>query len=429
MKREKIDIYKGHIVFTKTKDHFTILENGYVIVKDGKVVDTYTSIPEAYQYVPVTDYGDKFIMPSFNDMHIHAPQFRNRGLCLDINLMDWLFSCTFPEEAKFSNLDYARNVYNILLKGLWKVGNMRSLVYNTIHKDATKLLLNMFLECGLGAYVGKVNMDINAPDYLNEDTEQSLLDTEEILMQYQGISDLVHPIIAPRFVPSCSPKLLCGLGYLAYQYQAPVMSHLSEDIVEMKLVKSMYPQFPNYGSIYNYYGLFGQTPTVMAHCIFSSDEEIELMRKNGVYANHNPTSNCNLGSGMMAVKKFINRGVPVGIGCDVSGGGDISLITVMSYALSVSKMVSLYSNKQLEPLKLSEAFYITTKGGGSFFGKIGSFEPGYEFDALVIEDNYIKFFEYNLYERIQQFIFLGSSENIRERFISGNNIKEPMFLL
>lgn len=425
--KSDIQIYKGHIIHTPTKDGFTIIQNGYIIVEGTKVKKVTQFLPSEYQYFKVVDYGNKLIIPGLNDLHLHAPQFPNRGLCLDKKLIDWLFECTFPEEEKYSNLDYAKYVYSLLIKELWKVGTLRSLVYNTIHLNSTELLIDMFMQSGLGAYVGKVNMDIKAPPYIREDTEQSLIETEILLQKYCHVSPLVKPIIAPRFVPSCSPELLAGLGFLAEKYNAPVMSHLSEAKDEMEIVKEMYPTFPNYGSIYNFYGLFGQQPTAMAHCVYSPTDEIKLMAHNKVTAVHCPTSNCNLGSGMMPARKFLDLGVNIGLGCDVSGGGILNLLPVIVYVQSVSKMIWLYSDYQLEPITTSEAFYMATMGGGSFFGKIGCFNEGFEFDALVIDDSELITFDYTLEQRMDRYVHMGKPEYIIDRFISGKRIPEPQF--
>ncbi|MDF2700376.1 MAG: guaD1 [Haloplasmataceae bacterium] len=424
---DDVKIYKGNFAFTKTKDEFTIIPSGYIIVKGSKIDEIVTSYPEEYKNIPIIDFGDHLVIPGFVDLHLHAAQYHNRGLCLDDPLIDWLFKCTFPEENKFKDLIYAKSVYEKFISRLWRSGTTRSLVYNTIHKESTKLLINMFIKSGLGAYIGKVNMDINAPEYLRENTLQSLKDTEEIIMEYNHKSDLVKPIIAPRFVPACSSELMLGLGYLAQIYDVPIMSHLSEETYEIELVKGMHPFNPTYASIYNQFGLFGQKPTVMAHAVFSNEQERALIKHNNVFIAHCPTSNCSLGSGMMPVRKFLNENINLGLGSDIAGGGIACLLQVMSYALAVSKIVWLFSNKTLPALTTSEVFYLSTKGGGKFFGKVGSFEPNYEFDALIIEDVDLAGVEYTLEERVNRLIHLGNETNIVEMYVSGKKIEKPNF--
>ena len=67
--------------------------------------------------------------------------------------------------------------------------------------------MDLFIESGLGAYVGKVNMDRNTKKELTEDTATSILETEEILIEYKDKSELVKPIITPRFAPTCTEGL------------------------------------------------------------------------------------------------------------------------------------------------------------------------------------------------------------------------------
>ena len=80
----------------------------------------------------------------------------------------------------------------------------------------------------------------------------------------------------------------------------------------------------------------------------------------------------------------------------------------------------------MSPLTTAEAFYLGTKGGGAYFGKVGSFEPGYEFDALIIDDHRLGVTEgRTLEERLQRFLYIGDDRDIVTRFVSGDEILEP----
>ncbi|MFL0245801.1 guanine deaminase [Candidatus Clostridium stratigraminis] len=420
---------KGNIIFTKEFGVYEVLENGFIVVEDKYVKGVYSKLGKEYDNIKIIDYGNSIIIPGFVDIHLHAPQFANLGLGLDKELMPWLESYTFPEEAKYSNITYAKKVYSRLIKELWKFGTTRACVFATIHKNSSKLLMDMFHESGLGAFVGKVNMDRNSPDYLVETTEASLFDTEEILKEYSSKYSLVKPIITPRFVPTCSTKLLKGLGVLAEKYKVPVQSHLSENIGEISFVKELHPEAKNYASIYNDAGLFGNTQTIMAHCVLVDDNEIDLMVKNKVFVAHCANSNSNLTSGIAPVRKFINKGIPVGLASDVSGGHSLSMMDVIVSSAQVSNLKYIESDRNDKPLNTAELFYLATKGGGKFFGKVGSFEEGYEFDALVIDDSDLPIFKaLSIEERLQKFIYTGDDRNIKERYVAGDNIREPKFI-
>lgn len=422
-----VQIYKGNILFTKIKDKFEIIENGFIIVKNGKILDLYKNLPSEYQNFEVIDFSDNLIIPGMNDLHCHAPQFRNLGMAMDKELIPWLDNYTFPEEGKFRSIEYSDKVYKNFIKEVWRHGTTRIAVFATVHKASSIRLIDLFKQSGLGALVGKVNMNINCTDDLLEDTEKSISDTEYILENYYNADELVNPIITPRFIPSCNSELLKSLGDLAIKYNVPTQSHLSENLGEIDWVKQLQPESEFYGDAYNRFNLFGQTKTLMAHCVYSCDKELELMKKNNVFAIHCPNSNLNLGSGIMPVRKFLDNDINIALGSDISGGHDLSIFKVMVNAIQCSKLLWVNSNKQVDFLTLSEAFYMATKGGGSFFGKVGSFEKNYDFDALVLDDSNLNPESYSLIERLERFIYIGDDRNIIHRYVRGNEISDPKF--
>ena len=271
-------IFKGTIVFTPSKDDLQIHEDSYIIIEDGRVLDIVKELDSSYKDIEVQDYTGKLIIPGFSDLHLHAVQYPNKGLGMDRELLPWLETYTFPEEGKFSDLAYAEKVFKRFINELWSEGTLRSVVFSSIHKEGTELLMDMFIDSGLGAYVGKVNMDRNTADYLTEDTEDSIRITEELIVEYKDKSDLVKPIITPRFAPTCSDELLGGLGELAKKYNVPVQSHLNENKSEIEWVKELFPDSKNYASVYNDYKLYDGSKTVLAHCIHCNEDEIDLLQ-------------------------------------------------------------------------------------------------------------------------------------------------------
>lgn len=417
---------RGNIIFTKDFGKFEIFKDGYILYEDGLVKGVFEELPKEYNSIEVKNYGDKLIIPGFIDLHLHGAQFPNLGLGLDKELMPWLETYTFPEERKYSDLQYAKKVYSKFVKELWKNGTTRSVIFASIHLEATKLLMDIINEAGLGAYVGKVNMDRNCPDFICEDTDKSLRDTESFIREYGSKYERVKPIISPRFVPTCTPKLLKGLGELSKEYKVAVQSHLDENIGEINLVKELHPDSLNYASIYEEAGLLGHQPTIMAHCVLLKEDEIELISKNNVFIAHCPNSNSNLASGIAPIRKFLKAGIPIGLASDIAGGHSLSMCSVIVAGAQVSNIKWLDGGKIEPPLNTPELFYLATKGSGAFFGKVGSFEMGYEFDALVIDDSsLIGLKELSLEERLQKFIYTGSWNNIQERYVFGEVVREP----
>ena len=422
MKTTGKKIYRANILFTKERTHFEVIERGYVVVDDsGRVVEVTEHLSAEHEGIEVVDYGDRLLIPAMNDLHVHAPQYRNQGIAMDLELLPWLQNYTFPEEMKYCDTKYAERMYRRFVHDMWRFGTMRACLFATIHKESTLLLMNIFKETGMGALVGKVAMNRNCPEGLTETVDDMVQGYEELIKEC-GEDGLVRPIITPRFVPSCTPEMLRACGELAAKYQLPVQSHLSENKDEIAWVKELEPESTCYGDAYDRYGLFGQTPTVMAHCVWSDGEELELIKRRGVVVAHCPTSNFNVASGMAPIRKFLDEGVKVGLGSDISGGHDLSIFRMMVYAIQVSKM-HYQQNHNVPFLSLSEVFWIATKSAGSFFGRVGSFEPGYEFDALVIDDSDLNHDNYTLLERLERYIYLGDDRQISHRFCSGREIR------
>ena len=416
-------VYKAHILFTKKKDRFEVLENGYITVDaDGRVVGVSANLAESdREDAEVIDFGDRLLIPAMNDMHVHAPQVHNQGVAMDMELLPWLQNYTFPEESKYADVHYAERMYRRFLHTQWLFGTMRSVVFATVHTESTRVLMKLYQEAGMGALVGKVAMNRNCPDALCEDVEAAVEGNERLIAEFNQSDALVRPIITPRFVPSCTPELLKACGELANKYQMPVQSHLSENTSEIAWVQDLEKESTCYGDAYNRYGLFGQTPTIMAHCVWTEGEELELMKRQGVMVAHCPTSNLNIASGLAPVRTFLDEGLRIGLGSDISGGHDLNMFRMMVYAIQVSKMHYQHDhNKSF--LTLPEVFWIATKSAGSFFGKVGSFEPGYDFDALVINDSVLYPSEYSLLHRLERFIYLGDDRQIEHRFCRGKEI-------
>lgn len=418
-------IYRANIIFTPTPEQFQIIEHGFVVVSDnGLVENVYSELPSQYSKEPIIDFGDKLLIPAMNDLHVHAPQYRNQGIAMDLELLPWLNTYTFPEESKYKDTRYAEKMYRRFVRDLWRVGTMRTSAFATIHREASCLLADLFREAGMGAYIGLVGMDRNGPDTLANTVDEMVRDQKALIEHLQG-QDLVRPILTPRFVPSCTPAMMTAYSQLAKEYNLPVQSHLSENRSEIAWVKELEPESTCYGDAYLRYGLFGQTPTLMAHCCYTEGEELRLMKEHQVFVVHCPTSNCNLASGMAPIRTFLNEGVPVALGSDISGGHHLSIFQVMQYTLQISKLKYAQSEGKMPFLTLSEAFYLATKSGGSFFGKVGSFEPGYEFDALVIDDSDLNMDNYDLAHRLERYTYLGDDRQIVKRFCRGQEIPEP----
>ena len=421
---EPIFILRGDICYSRNLTELAVMKQGYVICKEGVSLGVCQELPGEYQNLPIRDCGEDLILPGLCDLHVHAPQYTFRGLGMDLELLDWLNEHTFPEEGKYQDLEYARKAYGDFVHNLKESATTRACIFGTIHVPATELLMDMLEASGLHTMVGKVNMDRNCPAYLIEKSADiSAEDTVEWIKDCKKRYQITRPILTPRFIPSCSDALMENLKKVQMHYGLPVQSHLSENQSEVAWVQELCPQSEFYGDAYDRFGLFGaDCSTVMAHCVYSDVRERRRMRENGVYVAHCPESNMNLSSGIAPVRAFLNEGIPVGLGSDVAGGTSEDIFAAMAHAIQASKLRWRLVDDTLKPLTAIEAFYLGTKGGGSFFGKGGSLEEGYEFDALIVDDSAISSRDMEVKERLERLIYLSGGAKIKGKYVAGKEI-------
>ena len=422
-------VLKGNICYSKGLHTLACIPNGYLVCEKGVSKGAFACLPETYSKLPLYDYQDKMIIPGLVDLHIHAPQFSFRGLGMDLELLDWLNTHTFPEEAKYCDLEYADRAYSLFVEHLKHSPNTRSVIFATLHVEATRLLMDKLEQSGLVSMVGKVNMDRNSPPTLCEESaEKSALDTIQWIKGCKNAYSNTTPILTPRFIPACTDELMKRLGQIQREYRLPVQSHLSENPEEIEWVKELCPQSHFYGDVYAQFGLFGNgVPTVMAHCVWSGEAEAELMREKGVYVAHCPQSNFNLSSGVAPIRTYLEKGIPLGLGSDVAAGCHPSIFRAMSDAIQASKLYWRLVDRNSKPLSVEEVFYLGTVGGGSFFGKVGSFDEGYEFDALVLDDSDLPGPNaLSVQDRLTRLIYLSENHHVHAKYVRGVSILDSI---
>ena len=409
---------KGDFIWTEEPSRFRTMRNGYLVVDNGVIESLTEECPENYDII---DYSGHLIIPGLSDLHLHAPQYAYMGLYMDEELLTWLEKHTFPEEAKYGNIGYAEKAYTAFVKDLLSGPTTRLSAFGTIHADSTLLLMRLLDEAGFYGFAGKVNMDRNSPDYLSEDTDVSISETIRFLDSAEGN---IKPIITPRFIPSCSDKLLRKLGMIAKERNLPVQSHLDENLSEVEWVKELCPWSTSYSDAYDHFGLLGNTPTIMAHVVWPSDDEIALLSERDVFVAHAPSSNTNLSSGIAPVRKFMKNGVKTGFATDVSGGSSLSLFRVIQEAIGVSKLRWRIKDDSDSPLTTSEAFFLASKGGGAFFGKVGSFEAGFDADFSVLDESLINtpLDGLSVSERLEMYIYRAADKPVFAKYIKGKKV-------
>eukprot|EP00099_Drosophila_melanogaster_P022062 NP_649439.1 dihydropterin deaminase [Drosophila melanogaster] len=442
-------VFLGTVVHTKSFSEFESFEGGFLAVDDaGKIIGVgqdyhaWASSNPAHAKglteVHLSDY--QFLMPGFVDCHIHAPQFAQLGLGLDMPLLDWLNTYTFPLEAKFSNHQYAQQVYQGVVEATLRCGTTLASYFATNHLESTLTLAREAVRQGQRALIGKVCSNCNSPEFYVETAEESVSATLAFVEGVRKLgSPMVMPTITPRFALSCSKELLKSLGDIAKRFDLHIQSHISENLEEIEMVKGIFKT--SYAGAYDEAGLL-TNKTVLAHGVHLEDDEVALLKVRGCSVAHCPTSNTMLSSGLCDVQRLVSGGVSVGLGTDVSGGNSVSIQDVLLRALDVSKHLDFFKKQNIRgtgvsktqdfnyhQLKYKQALYLATLGGAkalSLDHLTGNFALGKDFDALLVDVSVVDkpLRRLSVDELVEKFIYTGSDRNIVEVFVAGKRIKQ-----
>jgi guanine deaminase len=341
----------------------------------------------------------RYLLPGLIDLHNHAPQWPQLGKALDIPLENWLERYTFPLEARYDDVDFASTVYESLVRSLVANGTTTAMYYATIHLESTQRLVDICLEHGQRALVGKVAMDDpdGCPEYYRDLSATVAIDETIRLIEYVENHDanrsaLVRPVITPRFIPSCTDDLLRGLGELAAATSCHVQTHCSESDWAHEYGLARFGQTDTV--TYRDFGLL--TPrTVLAHSNFVTDGDMDIIVAGGASVAHCPLSNIFFSNAVFPAREALDAGMHIGLGSDISGGPNPSILNAASSAVAVSrvredgvnaKVPSAQRGTPGSRLTFAEALWMATTGGGLALGlPIGVLSPGYAFDAIAVD--------------------------------------------
>ena len=359
-----------------------LFEDGLLILHQGKVLvagdanEWLNRLPES---TPVTHWKDQLILPGFIDTHVHMPQLGVMA-SYGAQLLDWLETYTFPHEARFSDIDWARAEASRFTDLLLRYGTTSGLVFCTSHSESVHALFEAGEQRGMALTAGKTMMDRHAPENLKDTAQASYDDSLELLNTWHKHGRQRYAI-TPRFAATSTPEQLSLAGKLAAQHpDVMVQTHWAENTGEIEWIRELFPERSSYLDVYDHYGLLGDH-TILAHGIHIDDVDRKRLSETGTRIAFCPTSNTFLGSGLFDFQEAREAGVTVGLASDVGGGTSLSMLATMAEADKVCRL----RGQTLTPW---QAFYLATLGNARALHQdqqTGSFQPGCHADFVVLD--------------------------------------------
>ena len=383
---ERTTTVRATIVQTPTPGRFERLERHDVVIGGDGTIRSVTPADDAV--VPdVTLDDDHVLLPGMVDTHLHAPQWPQLGVGLDLPLERWLFEYTFPLEARFADTGFAESVWAQMVPSLLGHGTTTVVYYGSIHERATTALAEACVRHGQRAFIGRVAMDHpdGTPEWYRDESAVAAIDacarSIDAVRHVDGGRGLVEPVITPRFVPACTDAALTGLGELAAATGVRVQTHCSESDWEHGYVIDRCGVTDAHAL--DRFGLI-RDHTVLAHATHLTDDDRSLLAATGAGVAHCPLSNVYFANRPFSARAALDAGVRVGLGTDVAGGPSPSLLSQCSHAVVASQQLADAGDTGAR-VDIATTFWMATLGGAELVGaNVGLIAPGRSFDAIAV---------------------------------------------
>jgi len=368
-------------------DHLLTMEGDLSVITDGAVavtadtisdVGTFQDISSKYSSDNIIEGKNRVIFPGLINTHTHAAMVYFRGLADDLPLHEWLEKHIWPAEMNWLTADFVSDAIELACLEMLKGGVTTYTDMYFYQKVAAEKLQDI----GMRGVLGSGIIDFPWKDYA-QSPDDYFRNAEELINNWKG-NALVTPCIAPHATFTCSPDKYIRAKEMADKYDVPLHTHLSETQFEVAECKKRYGKTPveHLDSI----GVLSDR-MYAAHCVWLTDNDIEILAKRKVGVAHCMESNLKLASGIAPVPKLLDAGVKIGFGTDgAASNNDLSILGEMSTAAKVHKGVS----GDATVVNSRTALLMATKNGAEISGLgdiTGSIKAGKKADLVVANLN------------------------------------------
>lgn len=355
-----------------------VIEQGAIAVRGGEIVAVgpAAEVMKKHPARQRVDRPNAILAPGLMNTHGHAPMVLLRGIADDLRLQDWLEKFIFPAEARNVTPDFVRwgtrlAVWEMLRGGITAHADMY--YFEEVIAEETK-------RAGMRGVLGQTIIKFPVPDA--KTPEAGLERAERFIAQYQN-DPLIVPAVAPHAPYTNSDEMLRAARRLANRHGVPLITHVSETKKENDDSQAEFGMSPT--ARLEKLGIF-EGPTLIAHAVWMSEADLEIVARRRVGVAHNPSSNMKLASGVAPLLGMLKRDIAVGLGTDGPAGSnnDLNLFEEMDLAAKLQKVTTMDPRS----LTAEQTFEMATIRGARALGlekKVGSLEAGKRADVIAVE--------------------------------------------
>ena len=408
--RPSVDlIIAGDYVVTLDESR-PVINDGAVAVDDGMIVavGVRDEIAGKYRAGRTISGHERVVMPGLINGHTHAAMTLLRGIADDRELIDWLTNYIFPTEGRFVDEEFVRIGTEL---ACWEMirGGTTTFVDMYYFPDAVARAVE---GCGLRVLVAPTVIDQKSPDASG--AEESLRLAAEFVGRWKGKNNRVMPIISAHAIYTLKPEQLQAIRAKTDELGVPLSIHISESRFELDYSQRTFGTTPvkhleNLG--------FLNAPTIGAHLVWPTDEEIALLAQHRVGVIHNPTSNMKISSGIAPVARMLKEGVRVGLGTDgPATNNDLDMWEEMRLAAFLQKVAMM--DPQVLPART--VLRMATLGGAEAIGlgdQIGALTVGRRADLIQVSLSDLHFTPQ--YDVISHLIYVADEQDVVTVVVDG----------
>jgi len=397
---------------TVVADAETVVRDGAVVVDGATVAAVGDRADLVAQYPDHEERRYDLLAPGLVGGHVHSVQSLGRGIADDTELLDWLFEYVLPMESALSpeEMEIAAR-----LGYLECIEHGTTTVIDHLSVNHADRAFEAAGEMGIRGVLGKVLMDRNAPEGLREETDTALAETEALVREYHGaFDDRIRYAVTPRFAVSCTEDCLRGAREIADRYDGVrIHTHASENRGEIETVEAD-TGMRNIRWL-DEVGLTGED-VVLAHCVWTDDEEREILAETGTHVTYCPSSNMKLASGIAPIPDYLERGINVALGNDGAPcNNTLDPFTEMRQATLLQKVDSL--DPTATPVET--VFEMATRNGAraAGFETVGKLREGWKADIVGIRTDLTR--ATPLHDVLSHLVFAAHGEDVVFSMVDG----------
>jgi len=402
-------IIEGEYIVTMDESG-NVIRDGAVAVDGGLIIDigSVSEINSRYNAKGHLAGKHRIVMPGLINGHSHAAMTLLRGVADDLALMDWLNNYIFPAEVEFVDAEFVRIGTEL---ACWEMirGGTTTFVDMYYFPDVVAQVVE---SCGLRALISATVIDQRSPDA--EDATDSIEKGLVFIKNWKDRNGRITPIFGPHANYTLNADQLRAIRAAANDAGVPISIHMSESLFELDYSKQTFGMtsielFESIG--------FLDGPTIGAHVVWPTEEEIRILAERRVGVIHNPTSNMKIASGISPVTDMLQAGVLVGLGTDgAASNNDLDMWEEMRLAAFLQKVDKM----DPEVMSASTVLNMATRGGAKAIGisdKVGTLAIGMRADVIQVSFDDVHFVP--TYDVISHLVYVADEQDVASVTVDG----------